>query len=265
MASKTFDQYLSESGRQSELDALRFKTDGSYERAKAQYEGGGSYGSGDPAKDFINSILDDLTRPLKEATQRAGEFDKNNPFAFDEVLARDSANERLSPFYESELRDFMTGVTRARGRTIQDEEKFRQELDTTTENTSARIRRNIDETIKSSEEGYAGSGLLASGARERTTGIQGIEGGENLNDFMRKQTAARNEAATNKSRALEDLATREATGIRQSKAAQETALTTDVEEQRREANQKREYERQQYIGYPLASGTGSLSSIFGIS
>lgn len=227
------------------------------------FQSGGS--TGDPAADFISGILDELTKPLEEATRRAGEFDKNNPFVFDEVLAQDSAKERLSPYYEAELRDFLTGVTRSRGRTIQDEERFRQELDTTTENTSARIRRNIDETIKSSEEGFAGSGLLASGARQRTTGMQNIEGGENLSDFLRKQQLAGTESTLRKNRTLEDLASTEATGLRQSRAAQETALTTDVEQQRKEAQQKRELERQQYIGYPLATGQSSLSSVFGLS
>jgi hypothetical protein len=230
-----------------------------------QSGGGAGAGSGDPAADFINSILDDITKPLKEATERAGKFDRENPFVFDEVLAEQSANERLSPYYESELRDFMTGVVRARGRTLEDEKRLRTELDTTTETTSARIRRNVEETIKSSEEGFAGSGLLTSGARERTTGVEKIEGDENLGDFMRKQEGARNESQIREGRTLQDIGTKEATGIRTSTAAKDTAITTDVLDQQKEANQKREFERQQFIGYPLASGTGSLSSIFGLT
>jgi uncharacterized protein with von Willebrand factor type A (vWA) domain len=220
--------------------------------------------SGDPAADFINSILDEITKPLKEATERAGQFDRENPFVFDEVLARESAEERLSPYYEAELRDFLTGVTRARGRTLQDEQRLRTELDTTTETTSARIRANVEETIRSSEEGFAGSGLLSSGARERTTGMQEIQGEENLSDFMRKQTGARTESQIRESRNLEDIATKEATGIRTSQAAKETALSTDVLGQKTESAQKRELERQNFIGYPLAGGTNSLQSIFGL-
>lgn len=43
---KTFDQYLAESGRQSELDTLR--KEGKYDRAKSEYESSGSYGGLNP-------------------------------------------------------------------------------------------------------------------------------------------------------------------------------------------------------------------------
>lgn len=234
-------------------------------RVNALLSGGGfSGGSGDPAGDFIKSVLDDLTKPLREALDRAKQFDDKNPFAFDEELARASAEERFDPYYEAELRDFLTGINKTRSRTKEDEEALRTELDITTEQTGGKLRKNLEETIKTSEEGYAGAGLLFSGARERTTGIQETEGTQDIENLDRQSAIQKNQSLTRESRTLEDLAGTEATGLRESGAARETALTTDVEGQRKESLQKRELERQNFIGFPLGGGSSSISSIFGI-
>lgn len=260
MAAKTFEQYLAESGRQAELDALRAKADGSFERAKAAYETGDAGITGDPATDYINKIIDSITAPLKQANERAGQFDSNNPFSFDELLAKQSAEERLSPYYESELRDYVSGANRARGRTMQDEQRLRRELDITTETTSGRLKQDIQETIKSTEEGFASSGLLNSGARERATGITDTRGSEDLSSYLRGQDYTRNQSVNRESRNLEDIAAGQNTYQRKLSAEQATSLTTDVEQQRQQALAKRELERQNYIGYPLGGGTQSVNS-----
>jgi hypothetical protein len=259
---KTFEQYMAENGKQGELDALRARADGSYEAAKAQYESTGG-GSGDPATDFINKIIDSVTQPLKEAMSRAEDFDKNNPFAFDEVLARKSSEERFDPYYTAELRDYISGVNRSRTRSAEDEQKVRRELDTTTEMTSGKLRRNIDETIRNTEEGFSGAGLLFSGARERETGMQRVEGEETLGSYLTGQDSQRQASLNRQSRTVEDLAAGEATTRRRATAERETQLQTDVQQQKTEEQKRRELERQNYIGYPLGGGTTSLSSLIG--
>lgn len=258
---KNFDAYMAESGRQAELDALRGKADGSYERAKAAYEQGDAGITGDPATDYINKIIDSITSPLKQANERAAKFDSENPFAFDEILAEQSANERLSPYYETELRDYISGANRARGRTLQDEQSFRRELDTTTETVSGRMKQDVEETIRNTEDGYASSGLLSSGARERATGVTQTRGTEDLSTYMRGQELRRQDSLNRQSRTMEDLAAGQQTYERKLGAEKATALTTDIEKQRQESLARREMERQNYIGYPLGGGGQSLSSL----
>lgn len=260
MAAKSFEQYMAEAGRQSELDALRARADGSFEQAKAAYETGTSGVTGDPATDYINKIIDSITAPLKQANERAAEFDANNPFSFDEMLAQQSAEERLSPYYESELRDYVSGANRARGRTTQDEQRLRRELDISTEQVSGRLKQDIDETIRTTQEGFASSGLLNSGARERATGVQATKGEEDLGSYLRGQQYTRDQSINRQARNLEDIYAGEQTYTRKLGAEKATSLTTDVEQQRKEALARRELERQNFIGYPLGGGTSSLTS-----
>lgn len=234
--------------------------------------GGGTFGSlslgagaGDPADNFIKSVLDDLTRPLKEANDRAKQFDEKNPFVFDEVLAKNSATERLSPYYDSELKDYLSGVDRARGKTLADESKLKKELDIGVDQTTGNIRKNIEETIRNTQEGKASAGLLFSGATERDTGKVAVEGEQNLQDTQRQYDQKASDLGTDTKYRLDELAAGQNTFQRKLNAEKDTSLTTDVEQQRQDALKRHEFERQQVVGYPLTDSTSSLSSIFGLS
>lgn len=203
-------------------------------------------------------------KPFEEAAKRSGEFDEKNPFIFDEALARASSEERFDPFYQAELRDFLTGINRQRGRTVQDEERLRKELTTETENYVGRAKREIDQALEGSKEGFAGAGLFFGGQRLRREGQIGIEGEEKIGDFTRGQGIRQEESQLRQARTLEDIGSRESTTRRQLGAARETDILTDIAGQRREQQQQRELERQQFVGYPLATGTSGLQSILGL-
>lgn len=219
------------------------------------------------ADSLINSVLDSIkkaSQPLLDAAKRSGEFDEKNPFVFDELLARSSAEERLSPYYQAELKDYITGVERARGRTVQDEELLRQELTTKVEETQGNLRRDLNETIKMTQEAADDAGLLFSGKRLRNEGKAQVDTEQDLATTLKGTELQKAQSLTRQTRGLEDLLSGEQTFRRRQTAEQETALQTDVSQQKTEAQQQRELERQQYVGYPLTTGTSSLTSILGL-
>lgn len=203
-------------------------------------------------------------QPFRDAATRAGEFEEKNPFSFDEALARASSEERFDPFFQAELGEFIEGVNLQRGRTVQDEESLRRELTASTESFVGRTGRQISQALESSREGFAGAGLFFGGRRKRAEGQIGIEGQEELATGLRKADVAGRESLLRQRRGLEDIGLQKKRGLRLQTAGRETALRTDVEQQRREAQQQRELERQQFIGFPLAGGGSSLSSIFNL-
>lgn len=229
----------------------------------------GAGGGGGPttADSLINSVLESIkkaSQPLLDATKRSQEFDEKNPFVFDEILARQSAEERLSPYYQAELKDYVTGIERSRGRTVQDEEQLRAELDTKTDQVQGNLRRDLEETIRGTQEAADDSGLLFSGRRLRQEGKAAVETEEDLATSLKGTDVQKAESLKRQGRNLEDLLSQEQTFKRRQQAEQETSLQTDVEEQKREQQQQRELERQQFVGYPLTTGTQSLTSILGL-
>jgi hypothetical protein len=227
--------------------------------------GGGSTNPDDVAGNYIKSVLDDLTKPLKEAMDRASEFDKKNPFVFDEALAKSSAEERLSPYYTAELKDYLSGVDRAKGKTTQDTQRLLTDLSTTTEKTTGELKQNIEETIRNTQEGYANNGLLSSGTQERATGKAEVSGDNSLSGLLQNSDSQKKAITSNATDANATIDANLATYQRKLNAEKDTTLTNDVLQQKQESLQRKELERQQFIGYPVASGTSSLSSIFGLS
>lgn len=216
------------------------------------------------AIDDAKKATEEFFKPYEEAAARSKEYDEKNPFTFDEALARASAKERFDPYYDSELNDFVTGISRQRERGTQDEEKLRQEISTDTEKYVGRAARDLNDAIQASNEGYAGAGLFFSGQRTRREGQIGIKGNEAISDIQTEGQRKIDESQTRQGRLLEDLASSEATGRRKLAADKETAILGDIEGQRKEQLQQRELGRQQYVGYPLSTGTSSLRSILGI-
>ncbi len=217
------------------------------------------------ADNYIKNILDTVTKPVMDAASRAKTFDEQNPFRFDETLATASAKERFDPYYNAELSDFMSGVQRKRTATIQDEEAIRKELIAQTTSTTVSTQNALDRALRASEQGYASSGLFGSGEQLANTGEQTVDTGNNMADYLRKQDLARTQSQLGQERTLADLTAGTQTFQRQLGAIQSTATLTDVEQQKQDELRKRELARQNYVGYPLAGGSASLSALYGIT
>lgn len=242
MANLTFDRYMSQSGRQAELDAIR-RTPGGYEQAKAQYERQGYYGqAGQPqtAEEAMNQMMGELERKYTELGERYLAYEEATPFSFDEALARASGEERLGPYYKAELDDYIGGIERQR-ESVEGERTLLTELNRI---ATGREKRDLEEAIKASEEGFAGAGLYESGARLRETGLQEIGGAE-----RRKEREARLGYGVGAlGRREEEIGAGERTYRRRAGAEEETALLTDIEQQRRQKRAQWEVGRMEALG-----------------
>lgn len=219
--------------------------------------------SPDAQIDSIRNVVLEAFKPFEEASERAGRFEEENPFTFDEALARQSAEERFDPFYDAELGDYVSGIDRARSRTVQDEQRLRRELTTETDQFVGRTRQQIDDAIEGSKEGFAGAGLFFSGERLKREGRIEQAGEQDISDQLRRQRLGLEESQLRQERTLTDLGADERTARRKTGAARETDILTDVEQQRGEALKRREFQRQQFVGFPLATGSSSIRSLLG--
>jgi len=226
--------------------------------------GGGMGGNGvtsgggqvNTADSFLQSLKDELTKQFDELAKRTKEFDTNNPFVFDEALAKASAEERFNPYYDAELKDFTQGIERQK----QSQEGSMKLLTDLNRIQVGQDKRNLDEAISAAEEGYAGAGLYNSGAKERATGQAAISGQDTANT----RSLQYNESLAGGNRSLAEIAQNKATGERRLGAAQTTDIQTEIEKQKAEEEARHATERLQYIGSPYTSSiTGGINQLLG--
>ena len=122
--------------------------------------GGGSSGGGDSGGYMQSSI-----QTYVDAISKLKEYDKANPFAFDEALAKEAATKEYSPYYNELLTDYTADVEKTKSRSSFDLGETLKQLQAGLEYYSGAKRREIDQAKKSSNEGYAGRGLYMAGAR----------------------------------------------------------------------------------------------------
>lgn len=221
-------------------------------------------GAGSQGESFADSILKAVADPLQAEIEswwkRLDEYDKNNPFAFDEALARASSQERLNPYYDATLNEFMTGVRRSSARSVEDMTRTIGELNVDASKLSEKERLSTQEAIRSSEEGFAGAGLFFSGKNQRATGLQEVQGAqtqEGIQTNLERGIAGNQRSNT---RLQEDLALQTARQNRLTLAERTTSIETDIAKQKREAELQRGLERLQFAGkIPGASPADQLS------
>ena len=208
-------------------------------------------GGGD-VNQTIDSLLQAMVNPLQAEIEswwkRLDEYDKNNPFAFDEALAKASAGERLNPYYDASLNEFMTGVRRSSTRSVEDMTRTIGELNADATKLSEQERLATQEAIRSSEEGFAGAGLFFSGKRERQTGLEEVQGGQAQEAIQTNLERGMGSAARSNTRIQEDLALQTARTNRLTEAERTTALQTDIAKQKKESALQRGLEQLQFAG-----------------
>jgi hypothetical protein len=228
----------------------------------------GEGGGGNPADTLLQAVQDPMVALFQQYSDKLSEFDKNNPFAFDEVQAKASAGERLNPYYNATLNEYITGWRRSASRSTEDMTRTVGELNADASKLSERERFSTQEAIRASEEGNAGAGLFFSGKRARETGIQEVGGLQKQQDITTNLERGIGSAQRTNTRTAEDLALQEARTTRLTEAERTTALETDIANQKKEAQIKRELEKQAYAGQaPGGSFQNQLSyqnSLYGM-
>jgi hypothetical protein len=223
----------------------------------------------DPVADLLKSVTDDYTRKLEDYTKKSKDFDANNPFVFDQVLGeeRTKVAQRLDPYYQQTLGDFLTGVNIKRSRSLEDERTMLTELQQDVDQVSGEEKQRLVDALDRSREGFVDAGLYTSGARLREQGREETQTNKTLADTMTNQQRQEQRIKTQTSRIGEDLTLEERLkrrdlGREQSYQTESQALT---ETQRRQS--QREFEKGQYAGtYPGVNPStyqGGLYSILG--
>lgn len=197
---------------------------------------------------LLNAMVNPLQKEIESWWKRLDEYDKNNPFAFDEALARASSQERLNPYFDATLNEFMTGIRRSSTRSVEDMTRTIGELNVDASKLSDKERLSTQEAIRSSEEGFAGSGLFFGGRRERATGLEEVQGGQRQEEIQTNLTRGITTTQRGNTRLQEDLALNEARQRRLTEAERTTSLETDVAKQKRESALQRGLERLQFAG-----------------
>jgi len=127
---------------------------------------------GEPKKQTVEEMLSEITKKTaKEEKKYVSEYLKKNPFAFDENLARQSSTAEYDPYYSEILNDYLSDVETKRS-SVQDQKKLAEEMYKYDVGAKSREYANA---VSQTEEGFAGSGLYFSGAKERALGTQEIE------------------------------------------------------------------------------------------
>lgn len=108
---------------------------------------------------------------INKETAWVSKYLTDNPFVFDEELAKQSATAEYEPYYKELLNDYISDINVKR-ETVQDEKKL---LGTLKQLDSGARTRAYQYAVENAEKGYEGKGLFGSGMRAREIGRQDIE------------------------------------------------------------------------------------------
>lgn len=123
------------------------------------------------AEQYADELIKTQQDQIKRETEYLEQYVKDNPFVFDEELARKSATEEYSPYYTELLKDYVADLDTQRA-TTRDEVKL---LGTLKELDMGARTRSYDLAVNKAQEGFAGQGMFFSGIKERTEGLQEVE------------------------------------------------------------------------------------------
>jgi hypothetical protein len=146
-----------------------------YNQLNAEWEARNRTTSYSPAparspEEYAQAVIDAGKAEIDAERKLAEElFGTNNPFVFDEYLAKESASQEYLPYYTELLEDYLGKVGVSRD-TVQDEKKLLNALRTTSTGTAGAENRSYDRAVAEAERGFAGSGMFFSGIKSTKLG-----------------------------------------------------------------------------------------------
>lgn len=123
------------------------------------------------AEQIANDIIESQRKQVEEETKFLEQYTKDNPFVFDEELARLSATAEYEPYYSELLDDYIKNLDMNRA-TVQDEQKL---LATMNKLDTAQASREYTRAVTQAGEGFAGQGMFFSGIKKRAEGETAVE------------------------------------------------------------------------------------------
>lgn len=120
---------------------------------------------------FVDNLMDSITSDVEDQISYLEQYTEDNPFIFDEELAKISATEEYEPYYSELLEDYL-GSVELRRETIEDDKKLQAELQQYSEGKASR---DFTKAVTQAEEGFAGQGMFFSGNKARDIGEKKVE------------------------------------------------------------------------------------------
>lgn len=200
------------------------------------------------AQEYAQAIVDTQNKQIQKEVSFIKDYLAKNPFAFDELLAKQSATAEYEPYYTELLNDYIEDIDVKRA-TVEDDKRLSEYL---SERSAEKTSREYEQAIASAEEGFAGSGMFFSGIKDRTGGLLGIEKTGELADITTKQDYSQR----GYDRQLGSLQTSEERQRRDIAREQDTAIAGGIETRRGEA-MKQYYTpltQSYYRQFPTSSG-----------
>jgi hypothetical protein len=131
--------------------------------------GSGKYTVGtdsDTGETFAKDFLEAIAKPLEEETKFLEQYTADNPFVFDEELAKKSSEAEYVEHYTELLQDYVQGVDIKR-EDVREEGKL---LGTLQQLDRESRTRSYERAAREASEGFSGSGLFYSGIKKRVLG-----------------------------------------------------------------------------------------------
>lgn len=120
---------------------------------------------------YVEDLINQQQEQIEEETSYIEEYLEENPFAFDEELARESVTAEYEPYYSELLEDYTTDVE-AKRESLTDDMRL---LNTLEEYDQRAASRSFNRAVTKAEEGFAGSGLFFSGIKKRAIGEEEVD------------------------------------------------------------------------------------------
>ncbi len=157
------------------------------------YGGGG--GGGSETDDYLRSVVEGYQKQLEQYNSRFSEYTNKNPFVFDKVLAEESAKvkQRLDPYYNQVLGDFLQGTKIKTERSLEDERTLVNQLTQSTDQYNREQKDVLRNSLDKIDQGAALSNTVESGLASREQGNlladtqQGLESYNTAQDSKLKQ------------------------------------------------------------------------------
>ena len=140
--------------------------------------GSSSSGTGPSAQDivaqYVKQATDTTAAAEKQYEAGVSAYDAANPFNFDDMLAKETANASpyVSAYYNQQLNDFMNGVNMTRQHSIEDTQRQVNLLQADQDAYTGQAKQQLNTALLQAGQQYSDAGSYDSGARARAQGVQ---------------------------------------------------------------------------------------------
>lgn len=140
---------------------------------KRQIKKYGESSSSSSSESYTSNLLKSIQEEIDKQTSYLEKYTSENPFVFDEELARQSAEEEYVPYYTELLEDYVSSIDLKR-ESVEDDKALQTELKAYDD---AKTSREYTKAVAQAEQGFAGSGMFFSGIKKRGLGEMEVERG----------------------------------------------------------------------------------------